>query len=86
VQSDTLRAQSGALRLQQVQAQLSADKEAKDAYGATPLHSSAGDGQVEAIKVQAQLGADKEAKDAYGATPLHACTWRLSLVVLVTHL
>lgn len=51
--------------------QLSANKEAKDARGGTPLHEAAAKGHVEAIKALAQLSANKEAKDDDRWTALH---------------
>ena len=40
--------------------------------GATPLHSAAYNGRVEAMKALVALGANKEAKNADGATPLYS--------------
>jgi ankyrin repeat protein len=62
-----------------VLAQLGADKDAKNAAGATPLHLAL-NGHVEAIKLLVALGVNKEAKTASGKTPLHYATgtWRRS--------
>jgi ankyrin repeat protein len=50
--------------------QLDADKDAKDANGATALHLAAAEGQMEAIKALVQLGAQVDAQDVNGETPL----------------
>jgi len=56
----------------QVLVALGADKEAKDAAGATPLHQAAANGHVEAVKALVALGADIDAQTEDGETPLEA--------------
>jgi ankyrin repeat protein len=63
-------AANGRVEVINVLVQLGADKEAKAAYGATPLHAAAGMRQVEAIKALEQLGAQIDAQTVNGETPL----------------
>ena len=49
-----------------------ADPNARDEWGATPLHYMAQlDGFAEAIEALASAGADLEARNEWGKTPLH---------------
>ena len=50
-----------------------ADPSAKDNYGNTPLHSSAGAGDNHTVALLIEQGADVSAKNCYGYTPLF-CT------------
>ena len=45
-------------------------------FGATPLHSAAMEGCVEAVKVLLDRGANIEVKDEIGFTSLHRATSR----------
>ena len=50
-----------------------ADPNTRDSWGWTPLHATAGFGQLGSVRVLVDAGADLDAQDsAFGFTPLHA--------------
>ena len=61
---------SEALDLIQLLLHHHADPSAKDNYGNTPLHSSAGAGDNHTVALLLEQGADVSAKNCYGYTPL----------------
>ena len=53
----------------------SADVNAKDKAGSTPLHQAANDGHKEIVELLIANGADVNAKDFDGFAPLHYAAW-----------
>ena len=53
-----------------------ADKNSKDKYGYTPLHTAAYNGHLESCRILLQNQVDKDSRNIDGGTPLHIAAFK----------